>query len=161
MIRAAGLWVVLFALWLLLSGHYEPLFLFFGVATCTVAVGVAVRMGTLDEESVPFRLAWRSVAYLPWLVWEILRCNVQVARTILSPKLPIDPATVHFRASQRTDLGRFVYANSITLTPGTVTTGVAGDDFEVHALSRGLVDGSEENDMNRRVASLEGEGGAR
>ena len=157
MIRAAGLWVVLFALWLLLSGHYQPLFLTFGVATCTLAVGVAYRMGTLDDESAPFHLAWRAVAYVPWLVWDILRCNVQVARTILSPKLRIDPAIVHFRASQRTDLGKFVYANSITLTPGTVTTGIVGDDFEVHALSRGLADGSEENEMNRRVTALEGE----
>lgn len=158
LIRAAGLWVVLFALWLLLSGVYKPMMLSFGVGTCALAVFVALRMGTLDEESAPFHLALRAVAYVPWLVWDILRCNVQLARIVLSPRLPIDPAIVHFRASQRTDLGRFVYANSITLTPGTVTTGVVGDDFEVHALSREMVDGSEENEMNRRVAALEGAG---
>lgn len=158
LIRAAGLWVVLFALWLLLSGVYKPMMLSFGVGTCALAVFVALRMGTLDEESAPFHLALRAVAYVPWLVWDILRCNVQLARIVLSPRLPIDPAIVHFQASQRTDLGRFVYANSITLTPGTVTTGVVGDDFEVHALSREMVDGSEENEMNRRVAALEGAG---
>ena len=62
-----------------------------------------------------------------------------------------------FRASQRTDLGRFIYANSITLTPGTVTTGVVADDLEVHAIVQTEIDGSEENDMNRRVTALEGE----
>ena len=59
---------------------------------------------------------------------------------------------------QKTDLGRFIYANSITLPPGTVTTGIVGDDFEVHAIVQEEIDGSEENDMNRRVAVLEGEG---
>lgn len=146
---------MLFALWLLLSGHYEPLFVAFGVGTCTVAVLVAKRMGTLDAESAPFHLAGRAAAYLPWLAWEVLRSNILVARTILSRRMPIDPAIVHFRSSQKTDLGRFVYANSITLTPGTVTTGVVGDDLEVHALSQAHVDGSEENDMNRRVSALE------
>lgn len=157
MIRAAGLWLILFGLWLLLSGHYDPLFLSFGAGTCTLAVYVALRVGLLDAESAPFHLAGRAIFYVPWLVWEIFRSNVQVARAILSPRLPIDPAMVHFRGSQRTDLGRFVYANSITLTPGTVTTGVVGDDFEVHALLSDLVDGSEENAMNKRVAVLEGE----
>lgn len=146
---------MLFALWLLLSGHYDPLFVAFGIGTCTVAVLVAARMRTLDAESAPFHLAGRVAVYLPWLAWEVLRSNIQVARTILSPRMPIDPAIVHFRSSQKTDLGRFVYANSITLTPGTVTTGVVGDDLEVHALSRAHVDGSEENDMNRRVSVLE------
>ena len=146
---------MLFALWLLLSRHYEPLFVAFGVGTCTVAVLVAKRMGTLDAESAPFHLAGRAAAYLPWLAWEVLRSNILVARTILSRRMPIDPAIVHFRSSQKTDLGRFVYANSITLTPGTVTTGVVGDDLEVHALSQAHVDGSEENDMNRRVSALE------
>ena len=154
--RAIGLWIILFALWLLLSGHYTPLFLTFGVATCTVAVYVALRMGILDDESVPFHMTWGALTYLPWLTWEIFRSNVEVARIILSPGLPINPEIVHFRASQRTDMGRFVYANSITLTPGTVTTGITDTDFEVHALAHHMVDGSEENDMNRRVTALEG-----
>ena len=156
MARNVGLWIVLFALWLLLSGHYSPLFLIFGVGTCTLAVYVSVRMEILDAESAPFHMTWGAVTYLPWLLWEILRSNVAVARIILHPSLPINPSMVHFHASQRTDLGRFIYANSITLTPGTITTGIQEDDFEVHALTREAVDGSEENEMNRRVAALEG-----
>ena len=154
--RTIGLWIVLFALWLLLSGHYTPLFLTFGVATCTVAVYVSVRMEILDHESAPFHLTWRAVTYLPWLTWQIVKSNVDVARLILNPSLPINPSMVHFEASQQTDLGRFIYANSITLTPGTITTGIRETDFEVHALTFHAVDGSEENDMNRRVTALEG-----
>ena len=156
--RVLWLWGILFALWLPLSYHFEPLFLFFGVLACTVAVLVGARMGIVDRESVPAHLAARGALYLPWLVWEIFRSNVRVARIILSPRLRVDPSIVHFRASQRTDLGRFIYANSITLTPGTVTTGIVDDDFEVHAIAQEEIDGSEENEMNRRVAALEGEG---
>ena len=157
MSRVLWLWGILFALWLLLSNHFDTRFLAFGAATCSVAVLVAARMGIVDRESVPLHLLPRAFAYVPWLVWEILKSNVRVARIILAPRLRIDPSIVHFRASQRTDLGRFIYANSITLTPGTVTTGIVGDDLEVHAIVRSEIDGTEENVMNRRVAALEGE----
>ena len=156
--RAYWLWGVLFAVWLLLSGHFDPLFIVFGVLTCTVAVWVCARMGVVDRESLPVHLVGRAAGYVPWLAWEVFKSNLRVARIILAPRPRLDPSIVHFRASQRTDLGRFIYANSITLTPGTVTTGVAGDDMEVHAIVQTEIDGSEENDMNRRVAALEGEG---
>ena len=156
--RVLWLWGILFALWLPLSDHFEPLFLFFGVLACTIAVVVGARMGIVDRESVPVHLVWRGIRYVPWLVWEIFKSNVRVARIILAPRVRVDPSIVHFQASQKTDLGRFIYANSITLTPGTVTTGIVGDDFEVHAIVQEEIDGSEENDMNRRVAALEGEG---
>lgn len=156
--RAYWLWGVLFAVWLLLSGHFDPLFIVFGVLTCTVAVWVCARMGVVDRESLPVHLVGRAAGYVPWLAWEVFKSNLRVARIILAPRPRLDPSIVHFRASQRTDLGRFIYANSITLTPGTVTTGVAGDDLEVHAIVQSEIDGSEENDMNRRVAALEGEG---
>lgn len=160
--RAVWLWAILLAIWLLLSTqtqHLEGLFIFFGLFTATVAVWVCARMGVVDRESVPVHLAGRAVLYTPWLVWEVFRSNLRVARIILAPRLRVDPSIVHFRASQRTDLGRFIYANSITLTPGTVTTGIVGDDMEVHAIVQSEIDGSEENDMNKRVAALEGEGG--
>ena len=155
--RAFWLWGILFAIWLLLSWHFDALLIAFGLGTCTLAVWVGVRMGTVDRESVPVHLVRGALLYDPWLVWEIFKSNVHVARIILAPRLRVDPSIVHFRASQRTDLGRFIYANSITLTPGTVTTGIVGDDFEVHAIVQSEIDGSEENDMNRRVTTLEGE----
>ena len=155
--RAFWLWGILFAIWLLLSWHFDALLIAFGLATCTLAVWVGVRMGTVDRESVPVHLIGGALLYVPWLVWEIFKSNIRVARIILAARLRVDPSIVHFRASQRTDLGRFIYANSITLTPGTVTTGIVGDDFEVHAIVQSEIDGSEENDMNRRVTALEGE----
>lgn len=155
MIRAFGLGVMLFGVWLLLSGIYTPLLLGFGVGSSILVVMIALRMDVVDHEGVPLYLGPRVLAYIPWLLFEILRANIIVARIILHPSLPISPIMVHFRASQRTDLGRVIYANSITLTPGTITTGVDGPELEIHALTRADIDGREEDEMDRRVTRLE------
>ncbi|GMR12746.1 MAG: Na+/H+ antiporter subunit E [Gemmatimonadota bacterium] len=155
MVRAFGLGVMLFGVWLLLSGHYTPLLLGFGVGSSIVVVLIAMRMDVVDHEGVPLYLGPRILAYLPWLLLEILKANIAVARIILDPALPISPIIVHFRASQETDLGRTIYANSITLTPGTITTGVDGSELEIHALTWADIDGREEDEMDHRVTRLE------
>ena len=154
--RLVGLWVMLFAVWLALSGHYTPLLLGFGVGSCTLTVYIAWRMDVTDHEGVPIYMAGRFLLYLPWLLKEILVANLNVAKVILSPKLPISPIMVVFHSTQKTDLGRVLYANSITLTPGTITTGVEGDQLEIHALTWRDVDGREEDEMDRRVSVVEG-----
>ena len=156
MARIVGLWLVLFAVWLLLSGHYTPLLIGFGVGSCALTVYIAMRMDVADHEGVPIDWGGRFLLYLPWLLKEILVANISVAKVILSPSLPISPIMVVFRSTQKTDLGRVLYANSITLTPGTITTGVEGDQLEIHALTWQDVDGREEDEMDRRVAVVEG-----
>lgn len=144
-------------LWLLLSGHYTPLLLSIGVAATVLVTWTARRMRIADAEGVPLHLFPGVLGYWPWLVKEMFVANVQVARIVLTPSLPIEPQLVHFQASQRTDLGRVIYANSITLTPGTVTTGVEGDDFRVHGLADVFLDDHrEERLMDARVCRLEG-----
>lgn len=155
MLRAFGLGAILFGFWLLLSGHYTPLLLGFGVGSCALVVYLAMRMDVVDREGLPLHLGGRFWAYLPWLMKEIFVANVNVARIILNPKLPISPIVVHFRASQETDLCRTIYANSITLTPGTITTGVEGQELEIHALTYADIDGREEDEMDRRVTWVE------
>ena len=156
MARIVGLWLVLFAVWLLLSGHYTPLLIGFGVGSCALTVYIAMRMDVADHEGVPIDWVGRFLLYLPWLLKEILVANISVAKVILSPSLPISPIMVVFRSTQKTDLGRVLYANSITLTPGTITTGVEGDQLEIHALTWQDVDGREEDEMDRRVSVVEG-----
>ena len=123
--------VVLSVVWLLLSGHTEPLLLSLGAVSVLAAVGLARRMGLLDAEAVPFKVTLRALLYLPWLLWQIVKSNLDVARRILDPRLPIAPRVIRVRASQKTDLGRVVYANSITLTPGTVTVDCEGEILTV------------------------------
>ena len=152
--------VALLGLWLVLSGHYTVLLMTFGVLCVGLSVWFARRMGLVDKEGVFIHLFPGLVGYWAWMVKEIFISNVQVARIVLSPSLPISPALVHYRASQGTDLGRVLFANSITLTPGTITTEVTGDDLRIHALEWLFVDGVEEGVMDARVVRLEGERGA-
>lgn len=155
MLRALGLGVILFTFWVLLSGHYTPLLLSLGVLSSALVVFLAMRMDVVDHEGLPLHLGGRFWVYLPWLLKEIFRANVNVARIILTPSLPIDPLLVKYRSSQETDLGRTLYANSITLTPGTITTGVEGQILEIHSLTWVDVDGREEDEMDRRVTWVE------
>jgi multicomponent Na+:H+ antiporter subunit E len=116
---------------------------------------MAWRMDREDGYTFPIRLTWKVFGYLLWLVREIFRANVNVARIILDPKLPISPIMVPFRSALKTDLCRVIYANSITLTPGTITTGTEGKVFRIHALTWHDVDGREEDEMEHRVRDLE------
>ena len=154
--HAISLSVVLFALWLLMSGHYEPLIIGLGVASCIFVALIAHRMDVADREGHPIHLTWRSLVYWPWLLWEIVKSNIDVARVILDPKLPISPRVIKVKASQADDLGHVIYANSITLTPGTVSIDVQGSVIEVHALTRALAEGLETGEMDRRVSGMAG-----
>jgi multicomponent Na+:H+ antiporter subunit E len=155
LLRAFGLGAILFVFWLLLSGHYTPLLISFGAGSSALVVYLSMRMDVVDHEGLPLQLGGRFWLYLPWLMKEIVVANVAVARIILDPKLPVSPIMVHFKASQETDLGRAIYANSITLTPGTITTGIEGQELEIHALTYQDVDGREEDEMDRRVSWVE------
>ena len=152
-----GLGAVLFVLWLMLSGHYEPLFFAFGLISIALCVWIARRMDVADGEGVPIRLGLRTPLYWPWLFWQIAKSNVDVARRILDPRLPISPTTLRIATGQRTALGRVVFANSLTLTPGTVSMSIDDDTILVHALTEENARALEGGEMRRRVAAFEGD----
>ena len=106
MVHAVSLGLVLFGAWLLLSFFLEPLLLGFGVVTCLLVILIAHRMDVIDHEGHPIHLGWRAFAYWVWLAWEIVKANIDVARRILDPKLPIYPVLVRVKASQRSELGQ-------------------------------------------------------
>jgi multicomponent Na+:H+ antiporter subunit E len=145
----------LFGFWLILSGHYEPLILAFGVFSCVLVTYMAWRMDREDRFAFVVPFSFRFAGYLVWLLKEIIKANLNVARIILHPRLPISPIMVPFKASQKSDLGRMIYANSITLTPGTITTGTDGEIFRIHALTWRDVDGREEDEMDSRVSAMD------
>lgn len=160
MLRALSLGLTLAVLWLLLSGQFEPLFLSLGVLSVVAVVLIARRMEVIDPEGHPVHLARLIFSYWPWLVKEIIKSNIDVTRLVLNPRLPISPTVIAVKATQQSDVGRVTYANSITLTPGTVTIATEHDSFLVHALTRDMAAGVESGDMDRRVAALEvGRGG--
>ena len=128
--------VLLFALWLGLSGHFNPLLIGLGLASTALAVLLAHRMDILDHESHPALLTPRLVRFWIFLGGEIVKANIDVIRRILRPGKSISPQLVTLPLPQKTDLARVIYANSITLTPGPVTLRLDKDTLLVHALSR-------------------------
>jgi multicomponent Na+:H+ antiporter subunit E len=146
----------LFAFWIALSGHYTPMLLTAGVASAVVCVLAAIRMRAVDTEGHPIELLWGAVTYWPWLAVEITKSAWTVTKIILHPRLPISPTMTVVRASQRTRVGVATYANSITLTPGTITVGVNGNDLTIHALVRDGALDLEAGGMDRRVSRFEG-----
>lgn len=153
-IHSLSLGAVLFAVWLLLSGHYTPFILILGVVSCITIVTVTLRMEVADREGHPIHLTWRALTYMPWLMIEIIKANFDVAKRVLSPSLPVTPTLLRVKASQTTDLGQVIYANSITLTPGTISVDVANNEILVHALSREGAESLLEGIMDKRVTRM-------
>lgn len=155
-LRYISLSVVLLIFWLAMSGHYTGLITSLGVASVIGVVYLGHRMAIIDEEGHPIHLVPGALAYWPWLIVEILKSAVGVSRIVLDPSLPISPTLTKVKASQRTPLGVNIYANSITLTPGTITVEANGNELLVHAITKGGAEELGDGDMDRRVTKLEG-----
>jgi multicomponent Na+:H+ antiporter subunit E len=151
--------VLLMAIWLLLSGHYDFLHIFYGVVSVAFVVWLNYRMHSqpLAPGELPgtFQINIpRLMAYLLWLLWQIIQSGVYVAYVVLHPRMPINPMLVRFRSKQPNVLARVILGNSITLTPGTITVEIVGDVFTVHALTRDTEEDLVSGDMEARVARL-------
>jgi multicomponent Na+:H+ antiporter subunit E len=146
----------LLVFWVALSGHFTPMLMTLGVLATAVCVLAAKRLRVADGEGHPLELLAGAVTYWPWLVREIAKSAWAVSKIILNPKLPISPTMTMVRASQKTTAGIATYANSITLTPGTITVAVSGNQLTVHALMRDGALDLEAGGMDRRVSQFEG-----
>lgn len=153
--HAISLGLFLFAMWLMLSGHFTPLLLVAGLLATVFIVAIALRVDLVDRETHHVLLKPTVLLYWLWLGREIIRSSIDVTRRILDPKLPISPTVIRVRAGQQTDLGRATYANSITLVPGTVSIDIDGDEISVHALTRAAAEELAAGDMDRRISALE------
>lgn len=155
--RHVSLAVVLFLFWLLLSGFLTPGLMTFGVVSAFAAVVIASRMTAVDEEGHPVHLILGAITYFPWLIVEIIKSAWNVTKIIVDPALPISPTVVTVKASQKTSSGITVFANSITLTPGTITIDLEGPEVTVHALTKAGAEDLKAGDMDARVTRFEGE----
>jgi len=155
-LRALSLVIVLFAFWLLLSGFFTPFLLAMGVASALAVSMLGRRMDLVDQEGHPIRLSWRLLSYWPWLFKEIAVSAWAVSRIILDPRLPVSPTLVRVKTSQKSAVGVTTYANSITLTPGTISVDVGHGEILVHALTREGASSLAEGEMDRRVTRFEG-----
>ena len=156
MARSIGLGIALFVLWLLLSGIYTPLLIVLGIFSSALVAWIAHRMNVADHEGFPIHFTWKAITYWPWLLWEIVKANIDVSRIIIKKEPSISPILFRIPANQSTELGQVTYANSITLTPGTVSIAVGEGMIDVHALTKEAADDLKTGRMNERACRLEG-----
>ncbi len=147
-------YIIVFAFWLLLSAHFDRFHVGAGIV-CSVIVAYASHdllfTGTGNHALTK---TVRFIAYLPWLICQIVLANIDVAKRALSPRMPIDPQVVTFKTMLKSDVARTALANSITLTPGTVTIDIVDDVFYVHAIAKEPADDLLEGAMERRIAHI-------
>lgn len=154
--RSVTLSLLLFVFWIALSGHYTAFLVACGAIASVVIVMLTLRKQTLDEEAVPLEAIRGALVYWPWLWLEILKSSWTVARLIVSPRMGISPTMTKVDSVLRTPVGLATYANSITLTPGTVTCNLRGHRLTIYALTReGALD-VEAGAMDQHAKVMEG-----
>ncbi|WP_305044971.1 Na+/H+ antiporter subunit E [Geoalkalibacter sp.] len=152
--------VILFLFWIMLSGMFDAFHLSLGVLSCALVAWLSSDLlfvgGKLPKS---LRSLIGMALYLPWLFWQIVVANVQVAAIVLHPRMleRINPRIIRFRTRLKTPFARVTFGQSITLTPGTITVNIDEDEFTVYALTDASASGLP-GEMERRVAAaLEGE----
>ncbi len=154
----ATLALMLAALWLTLSGYFHnQLLLSLGGLSVVITVALALRMRILDDEAAPYYRAPRLLAYSVWLMVEIIKANLIVAKTILRPNMVLTPRMVRIKTLPASGFGRALFANSITLTPGTVSVDLDDDEVIVHAILKEMTNKNDFAEMARRCAWAAGE----
>lgn len=151
--------MVSFVFWILLSGFFDAFHIVTGIISSLLVALFSHRLFMPEGTSLKLEVArtGRFFMYIPWLLLEIAKANIDIVYRTLHPSMPIDPVVIKFRTDIKEDMGRTTLANSITLTPGTVTMNVTDDgEFTVHAISREAADGLLSGEMARRVKHIEG-----
>lgn len=144
--------LAMIAAWLTLSGYFIPLILTFGIISIAIVVWMCRRMRILDGETVPYLMMLQTLSYFVWLFVEIVKANVQVVKAVLSPDLEVSPTLVKIPLNTDADIAETMFANSITLTPGTVSVDMHPDHILVHALLEDMSAAEDFVEMEKRSA---------
>ena len=140
----------------MLSGHYTPLLLCLGLLSVLIVTIISARMNLIIFDQPILQLYFiKFIPYGFWLIMQILKSNIDVCKRILDPKLPINPQLVVVKSTQSSNLAKVIYANSITLTPGTISIDLDQSDIEVHSLSKIGVEGLKTGVMDKKITSSE------
>jgi len=154
-IRFILLYILLFSFWLLLSTFSDWFHLSFGLISTLIVSLFTYDMVFVNENGKNnFTKIIRFFIYLPWILYQIVIANIDVAKRALDPRMPIDPGLITFNTFLKTDLSKTTLANSITLTPGTVTIDIDGDEFLIHAITKEAGEDLLEGTMERKVAHV-------
>ena len=149
---------LLFGFWVLLNGRWTAEIAVVGLVICAALYAfMAAFMGySPRKEWAVVKRFGRILRYAGYLIAEVVKSSLAVLRLIWSPKLVPEPKLITFRTGLRTDAGKVVLSDSITLTPGTITVGVQGDQMLVHCLDSSFEIDENDFEMERRVMRVEG-----
>jgi multicomponent Na+:H+ antiporter subunit E len=143
--------------WLTLSGYFYAFLLVLGALSCLFAFWIAKRMDIVDNEGVPVQIGGLAlIKYFFWLVKQIAISNMNVIKIVISKKPEVRRAMFQVPASPKSSIGQVIMANSMTLTPGTVTTSIQPDSMQIHALVDPGPNDPTILEIDRRVRELEG-----
>lgn len=147
---------ILFLNWVMWSGMFDALHLSLGVISCLLVIYMSHDiLFTHDELSYRhIREVIRFIKYIPWLLYQIVLSNIYVARLVMSPKMPIDPQVIRFKTKLKKNISVVTFANSITITPGTITADIKEGEFYVHCISRKVADDLLTGEMENKVAYI-------
>lgn len=150
-------WSVLLALfWLLLSGIYQPLIIAFGVISVLIVIYVLKRMDETDSEPKSVATGFRIVRYFTWLTGQIIASSIHVSKLVWGNPKSLSPSLAKISVDEVPDKVRVLYANSITLTPGTLSVDIEDDEITVHALQAQSINELKEGDMEKKITSIWG-----
>ena len=149
------LFFILLAFWALNSEYYTLFFLFWGMASVLLVLLIAYRMGLIDKESQPLHLVTRIAPYYLWLSKEIIIGSSYVLKRIILGSKAISPTIVTLKIDFKDELSKVIFANSITLVPGTLSMQLDRETIQVHALTRELAQQLASGEMARRIKSME------
>ena len=150
--------IAMFSFWILLSGEFTFVLITSGIVASLIVAYLShdIFIGKPDIKVETGRVL-KFIKYLPWLVWKVILANFEIAYLVLHPKMLIDPQIVRFKTDLKTDLGIVTLANSITLTPGTITVEANKEEFVIHAIWQKSAEGIIDGEMQRKVKEIEGE----
>ncbi len=152
--QLASLLILLFGIWVLWSGIYKPLLFGLGLFSCFLSVWLAKRLGFFHH-GIPLRSLFRLPKLWVWLLLQVIKSSIDVARVVLSPSLPIQPKLVELTTDEHSETGKVILGNSITLSPGTVTIDVHEDRLLVHCLTKDSEADLRSGELDARIAQLE------
>ena len=150
-------WAVLLALfWLLLSGIYQPLIIGFGVISVVIVVFLLMRMDDADEEKKRAASGIRMVRYIAWLIGQIISSSIHVTKLVWSNPKNLSPSLAKVSVKEVPEKVRVLYANPITLTPGTLSVDLVDDEITVHALQKESIKELQEGEMENKITGIWG-----
>jgi len=152
--------LILFSLWILLSGKFDLFHLSLGIISCIIVTVISGDLLFPEPATKGLLRSWlRFLRYVPWLLYQIILANLHILYVVLHPRMMdlIDPQIIKFQSKLTKELSLVTFANSITLTPGTITVYVSMDgDFHVHSIDRKSAEPLP-GEMESRIARAFGE----